>query len=88
MFAGRVGIELTIDSLGEDSLAALFSEELGAVIQVSDDHYDAVVAQLTRAGLGDFSARLPRQNGPEDEAKGVRTAGESRQTWRGPRSAG
>lgn len=51
MFAGRVGVNLTIDGLSDDVLAALFNEELGAVIQVSKDHYDSVVTHLEQAGL-------------------------------------
>ena len=51
MFAGRLGVELTIDGLGNDALVALFNEELGAVIQVRDDDYDSVVAYLARVGL-------------------------------------
>ncbi|SHE93557.1 phosphoribosylformylglycinamidine synthase [Microbulbifer donghaiensis] len=34
MFAGRVGLDLDIWELGADPVAALFSEELGAVLQV------------------------------------------------------
>ena len=34
LFAGRVGVELDLSSLGEDVLAALFNEELGAVLPV------------------------------------------------------
>ena len=37
MFAGRVGITVNLDSKNADPLAALFSEELGAVIQVNND---------------------------------------------------
>lgn len=40
-FAGHCGVNVDIQALGSDSLAALFNEELGAVIQVS-------VAQLAR----------------------------------------
>ncbi|MDD1621905.1 MAG: phosphoribosylformylglycinamidine synthase, partial [Methylococcaceae bacterium] len=34
LFAGRRGVELDISGLGGDALAALFNEELGAVLQV------------------------------------------------------
>ena len=33
-FAGRCGLDLEVSELGEDPLAALFTEELGAVLQV------------------------------------------------------
>ena len=39
--------------LGEDTLAALFAEELGAVIQVRADTLGPVLARLAEAGLGD-----------------------------------
>ncbi len=34
MFASRSGLSVAIDALGEDAAAALFNEELGAVIQI------------------------------------------------------
>src|SRR5512133_549244 len=34
MFAGAVGVTLTLDELSADSVAVLFAEELGAVIQI------------------------------------------------------
>jgi phosphoribosylformylglycinamidine synthase len=51
-FAGRMGLEIDISALGLDSLAALFSEELGAVIQVRRVDLDAVIACFKDAGLG------------------------------------
>ena len=35
-FAGNCGVEIDISALGDDDLAVLFNEELGAVIQVKD----------------------------------------------------
>ena len=55
MFASRLGVALTLEALGEDSLAALFNEELGAVIQVSVTHKAAVLAHLGQAGLSTCS---------------------------------
>ena len=54
-FAGRTGLELTLDGLGADPLAALFSEELGAVIQVRAADREQVLARLHEAGLGRYS---------------------------------
>ncbi len=51
-FAGRVGLEVDLSSLGEDPLACLFSEELGAVIQVRKAKEPEVRASWERAGLG------------------------------------
>lgn len=53
LFAGRLGVALTLDSLGDDVLAALFNEELGAVLQVRQSDCKDVVEQLKQAGLID-----------------------------------
>ncbi|MFT5505058.1 MAG: phosphoribosylformylglycinamidine synthase, partial [Gammaproteobacteria bacterium] len=39
-FAGRSGLECDIGKLGTDSLATLFSEELGAVVQIANSDTD------------------------------------------------
>ncbi|ARJ42739.1 phosphoribosylformylglycinamidine synthase [Pantoea alhagi] len=52
-FAGHCGIEADIATLGADALAALFNEELGAVIQVSAQDRAAVEALLSEHGLSD-----------------------------------
>ncbi|CAG0976397.1 hypothetical protein ARNL5_02107, partial [Anaerolineae bacterium] len=53
LFAGRVGVKLNIDSLGNDALAALFNEELGAVIQVRNSDVHEVMKLLKHWGLVD-----------------------------------
>ncbi|MFI3156536.1 MAG: phosphoribosylformylglycinamidine synthase [Methylococcaceae bacterium] len=53
MFAGRLGVTLTLDSLGDDVLAALFNEELGAVLQVRQSDCKEVVELLKQSGLID-----------------------------------
>ncbi|ENM5750936.1 phosphoribosylformylglycinamidine synthase [Vibrio mimicus] len=50
-FAGHCGIKANIDSLGDDTLAALFNEELGAVVQVKNDELNSVLAILAAHGL-------------------------------------
>jgi len=50
-FAGHCGVQVDISSLGEDSLAALFNEELGAVIQVRREQLAAVKQVLAAHGL-------------------------------------
>lgn len=52
-FAGHCGVEADIASLGDDRLAALFNEELGAVIQVAADDREQVERVLHDHGLGD-----------------------------------
>jgi len=52
LFAGRLGAAIELDSLGCDALAALFNEELGAVLQVRQVDAEGVVGFLKRSGLG------------------------------------
>ncbi|PPD46290.1 MAG: phosphoribosylformylglycinamidine synthase [Methylobacter sp.] len=53
LFAGRQGVALNLDVLGDDPLAALFNEELGAVLQVRAEQCHHVMKVLTDAGLVD-----------------------------------
>ncbi|AMO78342.1 phosphoribosylformylglycinamidine synthase [Pseudomonas citronellolis] len=58
-FAGHCGLSLRLDDLAssrEELNAALFSEELGAVIQVREAATPEVLAQFSAAGLGDCVA--------------------------------
>jgi phosphoribosylformylglycinamidine synthase len=58
MFAGRKGVEIELDHLVGDqsnTLAALFNEELGAVIQVKQTDVDEVLDVFDEAGLGDYA---------------------------------
>ncbi|MFW0767520.1 phosphoribosylformylglycinamidine synthase [Trabulsiella odontotermitis] len=52
-FTGHCGVQMDIAALGDDHLAALFNEELGAVIQVRAADREAVEALLATHGLGD-----------------------------------
>ncbi|HHM06283.1 MAG TPA: phosphoribosylformylglycinamidine synthase [Gammaproteobacteria bacterium] len=54
-FAGHTGITVTLDDLGDDPLAALFAEELGAVLQVRHCDTETVLAVLREEGLGRHS---------------------------------
>lgn len=51
IFAGRVGATLILDSPGNDTLPALFNEELGAVVQVCQKDCDEVMNLLNQSGL-------------------------------------
>lgn len=51
LFASRLGVELRIDNLGEDVLAALFNEELGAVLQIWAGDVDEVIGLFEKTGL-------------------------------------
>ncbi|TFY61880.1 hypothetical protein EVJ58_g4229 [Rhodofomes roseus] len=52
-FAGRVGVEFTLDGLSSstDSVAALFNEELGAVVQIRASDHDRLVGVFSEAGF-------------------------------------
>ncbi|MEZ8141624.1 phosphoribosylformylglycinamidine synthase [Enterovibrio sp. FF113] len=55
-FAGHTGVEVDINTLSaneecDDELAALFNEELGAVVQVRTDELDSVLSTLSAHGL-------------------------------------
>ena len=54
-FAGHTGLQVQLDDLGEDPLESLFSEELGAVLQVRHQDTDEVLAWLHGAGLAHHS---------------------------------
>ena len=45
-FAGHTGINVDLDPLGPDATAALFTEELGAVIQIRRDQRQQVLARF------------------------------------------
>jgi phosphoribosylformylglycinamidine synthase len=50
-FAGKAGVKVDIQSLGTDNLAVLFSEELGAVLQVANSDLPVVQAILAQHDL-------------------------------------
>ncbi|WP_268809670.1 phosphoribosylformylglycinamidine synthase, partial [Vibrio parahaemolyticus] len=50
-FAGHCGVKANIAELGEEALAVLFNEELGAVVQVKNEDLDSVLSTLAANGL-------------------------------------
>mgnify|MGYP001806394992 FL=1 len=54
-FAGRCGVDVDLTAVGLDDVAALFSEELGAVIQVRHTETDDVLQILEYYGLAEYS---------------------------------
>ena len=50
-FAGHSGVSVLLDDLGSDAVAALFNEELGAVIQVRHSDLKTVQGQFRESGL-------------------------------------
>lgn len=53
-FAGGVGLDITLDALPADTVATLFNEELGGVLQVRNDALAEVMAVFETRGLGDL----------------------------------
>jgi phosphoribosylformylglycinamidine synthase len=65
-FAGHCGLDCDLAGLpGQDPIAALCAEELGAVLQVRTADLEAVERRLDASGLGACSHRIgsPRQDG-------------------------
>lgn len=52
-FAGRCGLDVDLADLKTDAMAALFSEEAGAVLQIANAHVEAFKAQAQALGLAD-----------------------------------
>ena len=50
-FAGHTGVDVFIDNLGQNDLAVLFAEEIGAVLQVKRDDAETVMNILSGHGL-------------------------------------
>src|SRR5690606_12466229 len=64
-FAGHCGVDINLDVLADatsELAPALFNEELGAVIQVRQSDTEAVLSQLSAAGLGACSAVIGQPN--------------------------
>jgi phosphoribosylformylglycinamidine synthase len=68
-FASRRGLDIALEGIGGDSLAVLFAEEPGAVVQVRADDRTAVVARLVAAGLAVHTVGAPA---PHDRIRIVR----------------
>ena len=65
-FAGHTGISIALDELGDSSIASLFNEELGAVIQVQHEYTDEVLAALHDAGLAHYSHVIGQLNNDDN----------------------
>jgi len=65
-FAGRCGVSIDLTPLGEDPLAALFCEELGAVLQIRSTDMEPAEKILADHGLDDCSHVIGR---PETEPR-------------------
>ena len=65
-FAGHVGLDIQLQGVGHDPLAVLFSEELGAVLQVKLDDSACVIERLGDIpGIRNHVHRLGRPTGDD-----------------------
>jgi phosphoribosylformylglycinamidine synthase len=62
-FAGHCGLDVDLGAVGDDAVAALFTEELGALLQVREADLPAVLEVLSGAGLGESAYVLGLPNG-------------------------
>lgn len=61
-FAGRCGLDITLKGLGDDALAILFSEELGAVLQIKQADKERVLQHIRDCGLADLCHEIATLN--------------------------
>ncbi|GIX34539.1 MAG: phosphoribosylformylglycinamidine synthase [Lysobacteraceae bacterium] len=62
-FASHLGVDIQLDGWGEDPLRTLFTEELGAVVQVAVEDRAAFADLVDRHGLTDCAQRIGRPVG-------------------------
>lgn len=65
-FAGRCGLKVQINTLGEDPIANLFSEELGCVLQVTADELGQATLLAQQFGLADCLHVLGEPNADDN----------------------
>ncbi len=58
--AGRRGVRLELDGLGDNALDVLFNEELGCVIQVFDEDTEKVMTVLKEHGVANIAHEIGR----------------------------
>ena len=80
-FAGHCGLDMDLTALGSDSLPVLFSEELGAVLQVRTADVPVVVGRFAAAGLGAMTHRI----GTATPGDTVRFSAHGSEVYRGSR---
>jgi len=74
-FAGGCGVAVDLDALGSDAVAAAFSEELGAVVQIDRAHRGELEAIFARHGIDHLLRRIGAP-APDDHIR-LRMGGET-----------
>lgn len=62
LFASHVGANVNLEGLGEDPIAALFAEELGAVIQIKAADISLVMSILSEHKLQNYTHKIGELN--------------------------
>ncbi|WP_044406303.1 phosphoribosylformylglycinamidine synthase [Thiomicrospira microaerophila] len=65
-FAGHCGLDINVADLGDNSIAALAAEELGAVIQVKADSLEQVNQILAQQGLSEMTHWIGQPNSVDE----------------------
>jgi len=79
-FAGHCGLDLELDGWADDAIAALFCEELGAIVQVPIADRERFALLLSRHGLDRMAHRIGRPVASMDVR--LSRAGETLAHWR------
>ena len=87
-FGARTGLVLTLDGLGEDPLAALFSEEIGALLQVGGADLERALGVLEAHGLGDCTHEVGRPGSGGAGPRGSDGPGRPGSSGQSPRDGG
>ncbi|MHA7841211.1 MAG: phosphoribosylformylglycinamidine synthase [Gammaproteobacteria bacterium] len=61
-FASHVGLDIDIEPLGDDKLAALFNEEIGAVVQIPHQAFEEVMDVLAQYDLAEYTIKIATMN--------------------------
>jgi phosphoribosylformylglycinamidine synthase len=64
-FAGGCGVHIDLDAVGDDAVAAAFTEELGAVIQIERARWAEVEAILSAHGISGLARRIGTPSGDD-----------------------
>jgi phosphoribosylformylglycinamidine synthase len=72
-FAGKTGIDVSLDNLGTEPLSILFNEEPGAVIQIREGDCERILSLLEKAGLESCTHII---GSPRDDDRIVFTLGD------------
>lgn len=65
-FSGRTGVTIKLDSLGTHPIASVFTEELGAVIQVKEENVEEILTTLEKSSLKAYTHIIGELNDSDE----------------------